>query len=86
MDFNIFKQWCQDKGFIITLPSGYTQLMGLDGKSFEQFKDFFNLCVLFFKEKTLNTDSEEETSSPDGDADLGKETYQRELRNYKSGD
>lgn len=60
MDFNNFKQWCQNKGFIITLPSGYTQLMGLDGKSFEQFKGFFNLCVLFFQEKTLNTDSNAE--------------------------
>ena len=60
MDFNNFKQWCQNKGFIITLPSGYIQVMGLDGKSFEQFKGFFNLCVLFFQEKTLDTDSNAE--------------------------
>ncbi len=54
MDFKKFQQWCQDKGFIITLPSGYTQLMGLDVKSFEQFKGFFNLCVLFFEEEMPN--------------------------------
>lgn len=81
MNFNNFKQWCQNKGFIITLPSGYIQVMGLDGKSFEQFKGFFNLCVLFFQEKTLDTDSEEETLSPDDDAELYK---QRNAQIYKT--
>lgn len=87
MDFNSFKQWCQDKGFIITLPSGCIQLMGLDGKCFEQFKGFFNLCMMFFEEENKRkSDWCDSASSPDGDVDLGKEIYQRELASFSNDD
>ena len=51
MDFNKFQQWCQNRGFIIKLPSGYVKLINLDVSSFESFKGIFNLCMLFFYEE-----------------------------------
>lgn len=122
MDFNRFQQWCENKGFVITLPSGYIRVNNLDVKDFNSFKGLFNLCMMFFQEKMNEQRNEEETlakakemkqclknwnkqpvvlykdrdtkpsdwwdsaSSPDGDADLGKKNYQRELQNCKSGD
>ena len=51
MDFNKFQQWCQNKGFVVKLPSGYTKLINLDVSSFESFKGIFNLCMIFFYEE-----------------------------------
>lgn len=51
MDFNKFQQWCQNKGFVVKLPSGYSKLINLDVSSFESFKGVFNLCMIFFYEE-----------------------------------
>lgn len=51
MDFNKFQEWCQNKGFVIKLPSGYVKLINFDVSSFESFKGIFNLCMLFFYEE-----------------------------------
>lgn len=51
MDFNKFQQWCQNRGFIVKLPSGYSKLINLDVSSFESFKGIFNLCMMFFYEE-----------------------------------
>lgn len=51
MDFNKFQEWCQNKGFVIKLPSGYVKLINLDVSSFESFKGIFNLCMIFFYEE-----------------------------------
>ena len=51
MDFNKFQEWCQNKGFVIKLPSGYVKLIKLDVSSFESFKGIFNLCMIFFYEE-----------------------------------
>ena len=51
MDFNKFQEWCQNKGFVIKLPSGYSKLINLDVSSFESFKGIFNLCMIFFYEE-----------------------------------
>lgn len=51
MDFNKFQQWCQNKGFVVKLPSGYSKLINLDVSSFESFKGIFNLCMMFFYEE-----------------------------------
>ena len=51
MDFNKFQEWCQNKGFVVKLPSGYSKLINLDVSSFESFKGIFNLCVIFFYEE-----------------------------------
>ena len=51
MDFNKFQQWCQNKGFVVKLPSGYVKLINLDVSSFESFKGIFNLCMIFFYEE-----------------------------------
>lgn len=51
MDFNKFQEWCQNKGFVVKLPSGYSKLINLDVSSFESFKGIFNLCMLFFYEE-----------------------------------
>lgn len=59
MDFNKFQEWCQNKGFVIKLPSGYSKLINLDVSSFESFKGIFNLCMIFFYEE-LNRQREEE--------------------------
>ena len=59
MDFNKFQEWCQNKGFVVKLPSGYSKLINLDVSSFESFKGIFNLCMIFFYEE-LNRQREEE--------------------------
>lgn len=51
MDFNKFQEWCQNKGFVIKLPSGYSKLINLEVSSFESFKGIFNLCMIFFYEE-----------------------------------
>ena len=51
MDFNRFQEWCQNKGFVVKLPSGYSKLINLEVSSFESFKGIFNLCMLFFYEE-----------------------------------
>lgn len=51
MDFNKFQEWCQNRGFVVKLPSGYVKLINLDVSSFESFKGIFNLCMLFFYEE-----------------------------------
>lgn len=51
MDFNMFQEWCQNKGFVVKLPSGYSKLINLEVSSFESFKGIFNLCMLFFYEE-----------------------------------
>ena len=51
MDFNKFQQWCQNRGFVVKLPSGYSKLINLEVSSFESFKGIFNLCMLFFYEE-----------------------------------
>lgn len=51
MDFNKFQQWCQNKGFVVKLPSGYSKLINLEVSSFESFKGIFNLCMMFFYEE-----------------------------------
>lgn len=59
MDFNKFQEWCQNKGFVIKLPSGYVKLINLDVSSFESFKGIFNLCMLFFYEELYKQREEE---------------------------
>ncbi|PWL40886.1 MAG: hypothetical protein DBY43_07850 [Clostridiaceae bacterium] len=59
MDFNKFQEWCQNKGFVIKLPSGYVKLINLDVSSFESFKGIFNLCMLFFYEELYKQKEEE---------------------------
>ena len=54
MDFNKFQQWCQNRGFVVKLPSGYSKLINLDVSSFESFKGIFNLCMIFFYEEFDN--------------------------------
>lgn len=51
MDFKKFQQWCENKGFVVKLPSGYSKLINLEVSSFESFKGIFNLCMLFFYEE-----------------------------------
>lgn len=51
MDFKKFQQWCENKGFVFKLPSGYSKLINLEVSSFESFKGIFNLCMLFFYEE-----------------------------------
>lgn len=51
MDFNKFQQWCQNRGFVVKLPSGYSKLINLEVSSFESFKGIFNLCMIFFYEE-----------------------------------
>ena len=51
MDFNKFQEWCQNRGFVVKLPSGYSKLINLDVSSFESFKGIFNLCMIFFYEE-----------------------------------
>lgn len=51
MDFKKFESWCKNRGFIITLPSGYVRVNNIDVKSFESFKGLFSLCMLFFQEE-----------------------------------
>lgn len=51
MDFNKFQEWCQNRGFVFKLPSGYSKLINLEVSSFESFKGIFNLCMLFFYEE-----------------------------------
>lgn len=59
MDFKKFQQWCENKGFVVKMPSGYSKLINLEVSSFESFKGIFNLCMLFFYEE-LNRQREEE--------------------------
>ena len=59
MDFNKFQEWCQDRGFVVKLPSGYSKLINLDVSSFESFKGIFNLCMLFFYEELYKQREEE---------------------------
>lgn len=59
MDFNKFQEWCQNKGFVFKLPSGYVKLINLDVSSFESFKGIFNLCMLFFYEELYKQREEE---------------------------
>lgn len=51
MDFNKFQEWCQNRGFVVKLPSGYSKLINLEVSSFESFKGIFNLCMIFFYEE-----------------------------------
>lgn len=51
MDFKKFQQWCENKGFVVKLPSGYSKLINLEVSSFESFKGIFNLCRIFFYEE-----------------------------------
>lgn len=62
MDFNKFQEWCQNRGFVVKLPSGYSKLINLDVSSFESFKGIFNLCMIFFYEE-LYKQREKETST-----------------------
>ena len=59
MDFNKFQEWCQNKGFVVKLPSGYSKLINLDVSSFESFKGIFNLCMIFFYEELYKQREEE---------------------------
>lgn len=59
MDFNKFQEWCQNRGFVVKLPSGYVKLINLDVSSFESFKGIFNLCMLFFYEELYKQREEE---------------------------
>ena len=63
MDFNRFQQWCQNRGFVVKLPSGYVKLINLDVSSFESFKGIFNLCMLFFYEELYKQREEEKEES-----------------------
>ena len=60
MDFKKFQQWCENKGFVVKMPSGYSKLINLEVSSFESFKGIFNLCMMFFYEE-LYKQREEET-------------------------
>lgn len=59
MDFNKFQEWCQNRGFVVKLPSGYSKLINLDVSSFESFKGIFNLCMIFFYEELYKQRKEE---------------------------
>lgn len=59
MDFKRFQQWCENKGFVFKLPSGYSKLINLEVSSFESFKGIFNLCMLFFYEELYRQREEE---------------------------
>ena len=59
MNFNKFQQWCQNKGFVVKLPSGYSKLINLEVSSFESFKGIFNLCMIFFYEELYKQREEE---------------------------
>lgn len=59
MDFKKFQQWCENKGFVVKLPSGYSKLINLEVSSFESFKGIFNLCMLFFYEELYKQRNEE---------------------------
>ena len=63
MDFNKFQEWCQNRGFVVKLPSGYVKLINLDVSSFESFKGIFNLCMLFFYEELYKQREEEKEES-----------------------
>lgn len=60
MDFNKFQQWCQNRGFVVKLPSGYSKLINFEVSSFESFKGIFNLCMIFFYEELYKQKNEEE--------------------------
>lgn len=62
MDFKKFQQWCENKGFVVKMPSGYSKLINLEVSSFESFKGIFNLCMMFFYEE-LYKQREEETET-----------------------
>ncbi len=59
MDFKKFQQWCENKGFVFKLPSGYSKLINLEVSSFESFKGIFNLCMMFFYEELYKQREEE---------------------------
>ncbi len=59
MDFKKFQQWCENRGFVFKLPSGYSKLINLEVSSFESFKGIFNLCMLFFYEELYKQREEE---------------------------
>lgn len=59
MDFKKFQQWCENKGFVVKMPSGYSKLINLEVSSFESFKGIFNLCMLFFYEELYRQRDEE---------------------------
>lgn len=72
MDFNKFQQWCQNRGFVVKLPSGYSKLINLEVSSFESFKGIFNLCMIFFYEELYKQREEEK-----------KETLKKFVENFK---
>lgn len=72
MDFNKFQEWCQNKGFVVKLPSGYSKLINLDVSSFESFKGIFNLCMMFFYEELYKQKEEEK-----------KEALKKFVENFK---
>lgn len=59
MDFKKFQQWCENKGFVVKMPSGYSKLINLEVSSFESFKGIFNLCMMFFYEELHRQRDEE---------------------------
>ena len=59
MDFKKFQQWCENKGFVVKMPSGYSKLINLEVSSFESFKGLFNLCMMFFYEELYKQREEE---------------------------
>ena len=63
MDFKKFQQWCENRGFVFKLPSGYSKLINLEVSSFESFKGIFNLCMLFFYEELYKQREEEKEDS-----------------------
>lgn len=90
MDFKKFQQWCQDRGFIITLPSGYIRVNNLDVKDFGSFKGLFSLCMMFFEdelskafEKTLAKTNDNEASGYYSSDDEGIGTLERIYENNK---
>lgn len=59
MDFNKFQEWCENRGFTVKMPSGYSKLINLEVSSFESFKGIFNLCMMFFYEELYKQREEE---------------------------
>lgn len=59
MDFKKFQQWCENRGFTVKMPSGYSKLINLEVSSFESFKGIFNLCMMFFYEELYKQRDEE---------------------------
>lgn len=59
MDFKKFQQWCENRGFTVKMPSGYSKLINLEVSSFESFKGLFNLCMMFFYEELYKQRDEE---------------------------